>query len=156
MRAFVAIWAILFVAVSARSGDTDRKPLDEEFLRNYMAGEYDLIGRKADSSATYNGHVTLRDEGGVLQVTRTVEGKTDKCAARFDTVAGTDRIPVLRMHFLLTGRSMTPPTAGNLILTITRDSRATFIFPAPNRLVSKRFSQSITDRNEMRKVAFDF
>jgi hypothetical protein len=53
-----------------------------------MAGEYDLIGRKADSSATYNGHVTLRDEGGVLQVTRTVEGKTDKCAARFDTVAG--------------------------------------------------------------------
>ena len=53
-----------------------------------MGGEYDLIGRKADSSATYNGHVTLRDEGGVLQVTRTVEGKTDKCAARFDTVAG--------------------------------------------------------------------
>jgi hypothetical protein len=36
------------------------------------AGEYDLIGRKADSSATYNGHVTLRDEGGGLQVTRTV------------------------------------------------------------------------------------
>jgi len=32
-------------------------------------------------------------------VTRTVEGKTEKCAARFDTVAGTDRIPVLRMHF---------------------------------------------------------
>ena len=50
-------------------------------LRNYMAGEYDLIGRKADSSATYNGHVALRDEKGVLQVTRTVEGKTDKCAA---------------------------------------------------------------------------
>ena len=64
-----------------------------------MAGEYDLIGRKADSSATYNGHVTLQDEGGVLQVTRTVEGKTEKCFARFDTVAGTDRIPVLRMHF---------------------------------------------------------
>jgi hypothetical protein len=46
-----------------------------------MAGEYDLIGRKADSSATYNGRVTLRDEGGALQVTRTVEGKTDTCAA---------------------------------------------------------------------------
>jgi len=37
--------------------------MDEPFHRNYMAGEYDLIGRKADSSATYNGHVTLRDEG---------------------------------------------------------------------------------------------
>jgi len=69
-----------------------------------MAGEYDLIGRKADSSATYNGHVTLRDEGGALQVTRTVEGKTDKCAARFDTVAGSDRIPVLRMHFRFDGK----------------------------------------------------
>jgi hypothetical protein len=90
--------------VSASSGETDRKPLDEEFLRNYMAGEYDLIGRKADSSATYNGHVTLRDEGGVLQVTRTVEGKTDKCTARFDTVAGSDRIPVLRMRFRFEGK----------------------------------------------------
>jgi len=99
MKAYLAIWSILLIVVSARSGETDRKPLDEQFLRNYMAGEYDLIGRKADSSATYNGHVTLRDEGGVLQVTRTVEGKTDKCAARFDTVAGTDRIPVLRMAF---------------------------------------------------------
>lgn len=68
-----------------------------------MAGEYDLIGRKADSSATYNGHVTLRDEGGVLQVIRTVEGKTGKCAARFDTIAGTDRIPVLRMRFRFDG-----------------------------------------------------
>ena len=100
MKAYLAISAILLIAVSARSGETNRKPLDEQFLRNYMAGEYDLIGRKADSSATYNGHVALRDEGGVLQVTRTVEGKTDKCAARFDT----DRIPVLRMHFYFDGK----------------------------------------------------
>jgi hypothetical protein len=154
MKAYLAIWAILLIAVSARSGETDRKPLDEQFLRNYMAGEYDLIGRKADSISTYTGHVTLRDEGRVLQVTRTIEGKTDKCAARFDTVAGTDRIPVLRIHFILTARSMTPPTAGNLIPIITRDSRATFIFPAPNRLVSKRFSQSITDRKGDAKSCF--
>ena len=104
MRAFVATLAILFVANSVRCSDADRQPLDEEFLRNYMAGEYDLIGRKADSSATYNGHVTLRDQGGVVQVTRTVEGKTDKCTARFDTVAGSDRIPVLRMHFRFDGK----------------------------------------------------
>jgi hypothetical protein len=103
MKAYLAISAILLVAASARSEETDRKPLDEEFLRNYMAGEYDLIGRKADSTSTYNGHVTLRDEGGVLQVTRTIEGKTDKCSARFDTVAGTDRIHLLRMHFHFDG-----------------------------------------------------
>jgi hypothetical protein len=104
MKASLAILVILLFVVCACSGDTDRKPLDEEFLCNYMAGEYDLIGRKADSSATYTGHVTLRDEGGVLQVTRTVEGKTDKCAGRFDTVAGTDRIPVLRTHFHFDGK----------------------------------------------------
>ena len=104
VKAHFAIWAILLVAVSSSSGETDRKPLDEEFLRNYMGGEYELLGRKADSSATYNGRVTLRDEGGALQVTRTVEGKTDKCAARFDTVAGSDRIPVLRMHFRFDGK----------------------------------------------------
>src|SRR5882757_3692207 len=104
IKGHLAIWAFVLIAVSASSGDADRKPPDEEFLRNYMAGEYDLIGRKADSSATYNGHVTLRDEGGVLQVTRTVEGKTDKCAARFGTVAGSDRIPVLRMRFHFEGK----------------------------------------------------
>ena len=104
MRAFVASLAILLLANSVRCSDADQKPLDQEFLRNYMAGEYDLIGRKADSSATYNGHVTLLDKGGALQVTRTVEGKTDKCAARFDTVAGSDRIPVLRMHFRFDGK----------------------------------------------------
>ena len=104
IKGHLTIWAFVLIAVSASSGETDRKPLDEEFLRNYMAGEYDLIGRKADSSATYNGHVTLRDEGGVLQLTRTVEGKTDKCAARFDTVAGSDRIPLLRMRFRFEGK----------------------------------------------------
>jgi hypothetical protein len=95
MRASPAILAMLLFANSVRCADADRNPLDEDFLRSYMTGEYDLIGRKADSTLTYTGHVTLRDEGGVLQVTRTVEGKTDKCAARFDTVAGTDCIPVL-------------------------------------------------------------
>jgi hypothetical protein len=99
MRASLAILAILLAAHSARCADADPKQLDEEFLCGYMAGEYELIGRKADSTATYTGHVTLRDEGGVLEVMRTVEGKTDKCAARFDTVAGADRIPVLRMYF---------------------------------------------------------
>jgi hypothetical protein len=66
MKAYLAIWAIFLIAVSARSGETDRKPMDEEFLRNYMAGEYDLIGSNADSTLTCTGHVTLRDEGGAL------------------------------------------------------------------------------------------
>lgn len=93
--------------IGSRAGfgaDANAKPIDEESLRGYMAGEYDLIGRKPDSTTTYTGHVTLRHENGVLQVTRTIEGKTDKCIARFDTVAGADRIPVLRMHFHFDGK----------------------------------------------------
>jgi len=96
--------AMLLLATSARCTDADRKPLDEDSLRGYMSGEYDLIGRMPDSTATYTGHVTIRDQNGGLQVTRTIEGKTEKCAARFDTVAGDDRIPVLRIHFHLDGK----------------------------------------------------
>ena len=51
---------------------------------------------------------------------------------------------------------MTPFIAGNLILTITRDLPATFIFPTLSLLASKRFFQFMTDGNEMQKVAFDF
>ena len=104
MRPSLAILAMLLFANSVRCADAGRKEPDEEFLRGYLAGEYDLIGRKADSAATYTGHVTLRDEDGVLHVTRTIDGKTDKSVARFDTVAGDDRIPVLRMHFHLDGK----------------------------------------------------
>jgi hypothetical protein len=102
-KAFLSVATVLLFAVSTRSEESANKPLDEKFLRNYMTGEYDLIGRKADSTVTYNGHVALRDQQGVLQVTRTIQGKTDTCVARFDTVAGSDRIPVLRMHFHFDG-----------------------------------------------------
>jgi len=142
---FLVILAMLLFADSARCADADHERLDEESLRSYMAGEYDLIGRKPDSTATDNGHVTFRDENGVLQVTRTIDGKTDKCVAQIDTVAGGDRIPVLKFIFISTARSTMPHTAGNLIPTITRASPATFTLPAPNRLDSKRFFQSTND-----------
>jgi hypothetical protein len=104
MKTCVVILTLMLLGDSLRCADADHKPLDDEFLRSYMSGDYDLIGRKPDSTTTYNGRIAIRDEDGVLQVTRTVDGKTDKCAARFDTVAGTDRIPVLRMHFRFDGK----------------------------------------------------
>jgi hypothetical protein len=104
MRVSLALLAILLSADSVRGADTDRKPPDEEGLRSYMAGEYELIGCKPDSTATYSGHVALRDQNRVLQVTRTIEGQTDRCVARFDSVAGDDGIPVLRMHFSFAGK----------------------------------------------------
>jgi hypothetical protein len=105
MKPSLAILTMLLLfANSARCANADGERPDQESLRSYMTGEYDLIGRKADSTATYSGHATLQDVNGVLQVTRTIEGKTDKCVARFDTVAGDDKIPVLRIHFHFDGK----------------------------------------------------
>jgi hypothetical protein len=104
MRTFLTIVAMMLSANSAVCADTDRKRLYEESLRGYMAGDYDLIGRKPDSTATYSGRVTIQDVNGILQVTRRIGGKTDKCVARFDTVAGDDKIPVLRIHFHFDGK----------------------------------------------------
>jgi hypothetical protein len=101
MRVAVACLAWLLMIHPAPCGDANRHPTDEESLRAYMVGEYDLIGRKPDSTVTYSGHVTVRNEHGALRFTRTIQGNTENCFAQFDTVAGEDRIPVLRMHFHL-------------------------------------------------------
>src|SRR5881392_3932656 len=92
----------LALADSAHCAE-DRKPLDDEFLRGFMPGEYDLIGRRPDSTTTYSGRVVLRADGDILQAIRTIEGKATKCTIRFDTVAGADRVPVLRMRFIFDG-----------------------------------------------------
>jgi hypothetical protein len=141
---FLTILAMLLFANSGHSVDADRERLDEESLRGYMTGEYDLIGRKSDSTATYTGHVTLREEKGVLKVTRTIDGNTDKCVARFDTVAGTDRIPVLRMHFHFDGKEYDatyrwqsdpdnyPRFTGYLYLSGTKSPGLEALFPIHN------------------------
>lgn len=70
----------------------------------FFAGDYALIGRKPDSRETYAGRVRLRESsGGGLEVTRTVNGRTARGRAAFET-ATADRIPVLRMRFTLDGR----------------------------------------------------
>jgi hypothetical protein len=144
MKAWVTLWSILLFVAFALFSEADQKQPDEESLRSYMTGEYDLIGRKTDSTITYNGHVTFRDEGGVLQVTRTIEGKTEKCAAQFDTVAGTDRIPVLRMHFHFDGKQYDatyrwqsdpdnyPRFTGYLYLSGTKSPGLEALFPIHN------------------------
>jgi hypothetical protein len=100
--ALFALPISLFLAHASAANDPES--LDGESLRSYMAGEYELIGRKPDSTATYTGHVTFRDENGVLQVARVIDGQTDKSVARFETVAGIDRIPVVKMHFHFDGK----------------------------------------------------
>jgi len=117
----------------------------------------DLIGRKTDSTATYSGHATLQDVNGVLQVTRTIEGKTDKCVARFDSWQAATRFQCCESIFISMARNMMPPTAGNPTPTITLDLPGTFIAPTASRPDSKRFFQSTDDDNFIgREDALDF
>jgi hypothetical protein len=144
MKMSLLILAMMLFGNFLRCADADRKASDSEGLRSYMAGEYDLIGRKPGSTATYSGHVTFRDEGGVLQVSRTIQGRTEKCAARFDTVAGIDRIPVLRMRFHFDGKEYDaiyrwqsdpdnyPRFTGYLYLTDTKSPGLEAFFPVHN------------------------
>ena len=100
LRSTLAFSCLLAMDI-ARCVQAADKPSDKEPLSDFMVGTYELIGRKPDSTVTYSGKVTLRAEGNRLQVIRTVAGKTCKCTAHFDTIAGDDRIPVLRMRFVL-------------------------------------------------------
>ena len=88
MKLIPPILAMLFVTVTCSSSGAEdaRKSSDEEQLSDLMAGEYDLIGRKPDSTTTYSGRVTLRAEGAALVITRTVNGKTQKVGGIFSSV----------------------------------------------------------------------
>lgn len=77
---------------------------DPAELAAFMAGDYTVVGRKPDSQATYTGKLTLRARGPQLDFVRTVGGRSVRGTVVFDTVAGSDRIPVLKMRFRQHGR----------------------------------------------------
>ena len=70
----------------------------------FMSGDYTIVGKKPDSQATYTGKLRFTAHGEKLGFTRTVGGHTTRGTAVFDTVAGGDRIPVLRLNFHQFGR----------------------------------------------------
>ena len=73
-------------------------------LASLMAGEYTVIGKRPDSGTTYFGHLSFRAHGQKLAFVRIINGDTVRGTAIFDTVAGLDRIPVLRLPFAQDGR----------------------------------------------------
>jgi hypothetical protein len=141
MRASIAFLAMLSFVNSVRCGDADRNSNDQEQLRSYMVGEYELIGRKPDSTVTYSGHVRVRNENGTLRFTRTIQGVTEHCFARLDTVAGGDRIPVLRTQLHMDGKAFEatyrwqsdpdnyPRFTGYVYLTGTKSPGLEALFP---------------------------
>ncbi len=73
-------------------------------LAGLMSGEYTVVGRMPDSNTTYSGHLSLHAKGKKLAFVRTINGDTVHGTAFFDTVAGYDRIPALRLSFIQNGQ----------------------------------------------------
>ena len=88
---------------------------DVEFLRGFLAGEYDLIGRKSDSATTYTGRVTIRDVGGTLQVIRIIDGKTERGMIQLDTAAERIGFQFFGRTLAWTDGSIRPYTSGDPI-----------------------------------------
>ena len=104
MRFSILITALALLSFGCAHHPTaEDNSLDQDFLRGFMVGEYDLVGRKPDSTTVYTGHVSLRDEANTLYVTRTIDGQTTKTTLEFATVGGGDHIPVARSRFIQDG-----------------------------------------------------
>ena len=69
-----------------------------------MSGDYIIVGRRADSEATYTGRLTFRARGERLGFTRTVGGHTVRGTATLEMTVVGDPAPVMRMRFVLDGQ----------------------------------------------------
>ena len=77
----------------------ETKKNDNDFLYNFLAGSYELIGRFPDSNMTYTGKVVLMKSGDYFKVIRTIKNKVIKGTGKIETAA-TDKIKVLRIRFI--------------------------------------------------------
>jgi hypothetical protein len=70
----------------------------DDFLRQFVVGEYHLVGKQLDSSMTYLGHATIYMAGSQLMVKRTIAGHT--FVAQGSVEKALDNARVLRIRFL--------------------------------------------------------
>jgi hypothetical protein len=72
---------------------------DEDFLRNYISGNYLLIGKSVDSDKTYHGNLSIRADNSQLRVTRNLNGESVDGNATIESTSSGDR-SVLRIRFM--------------------------------------------------------
>ncbi len=83
---------LLSLAVKASGADSD------EFLHDFLPGEYRMVGQWPGLQATYSGTLSITRHGAGLAVTRHMAGYAVNATAMLET-ATADAIPVLHMHF---------------------------------------------------------
>jgi hypothetical protein len=58
----------------------------------FVAGTYEVIGRRSDSTQLYSGTVQITEVGHDLRLERHIGGHTDEGSARFETTSGDDTL----------------------------------------------------------------
>jgi len=70
----------------------------DDFLRQFVVGEYQIVGKPPDAKTTYLGHATIQISGSQLVIKRTIAGKTWVAQGRIEKTH--EDVRVLRIRFL--------------------------------------------------------
>lgn len=70
----------------------------DEYLKQYILGDYQIIGKSLDSKVTYCGIASIYQSGSELTVKRIINGKTIVGKVSIEK-AGPEKISVLRTRF---------------------------------------------------------
>jgi len=99
MRSITTIFLVLFTLPLVMAGEPRK-----EFLSDFVLGKYLLVGKSADSTSTYFGHVEIYSENETLKVRRKIGSETVQGSARIES-ADRGGTKVLRVKFDNNGRS---------------------------------------------------
>ncbi len=90
----ITLFLVLFIPTIASAED--------DFLRDFFAGEYLLLGKALDSNKTYTGKVSIYRDGNALKLKKIINGQTTIANAALESTLGGDR-KVLRIRYQQAG-----------------------------------------------------
>jgi len=97
--AIMLLTLLILLAMPTAMAGEPRK----EFLSDFVLGQYLLVGKGADSTDTYFGHVEIYSEEGVLRVRRKIGSETVLGIARIEN-SDDSGTKVLRVMFDIDGQ----------------------------------------------------
>ena len=81
MKAFIAIALLLFTNINIFSQETE-----DAFLKDFLVGEFTIIGKKIESTETYTGSMIIENIKGKFKITRQIGDKKIICEAAIKEV----------------------------------------------------------------------
>ncbi len=90
----ITLFLVLFIPTIASAED--------DFLRDFFAGEYLLLGKALDSNKTYTGKVSIYRDGNALKLKKIINGQTTIANVVLESTLGGDS-KVLRIRYQQAG-----------------------------------------------------